>query len=120
MSSIKDFEMAQRIHIATVQLQAEIVTLRNAAVLATERAERAESRAAELEAMLGITPSAESLIREARAQDVAAIVAEKDALLELLREARDWFHPRDPKVPGALMDMCDRIDAAIDAAKEKP
>ena len=43
MSSIKDFELAQRIHIATVTLQAEIVTLRNAAVLATERAERAEA-----------------------------------------------------------------------------
>jgi len=50
MSSIKDFELAQRIHIATVTLQAEIVTLRNAAVLATELAEKAESRIAALEA----------------------------------------------------------------------
>ena len=48
MSSIKDFELAQRIHIATVTLQAEIVTLRNAAVLATELAEKAESRIAAL------------------------------------------------------------------------
>ena len=43
MSSIKDFELAQRIHIATVQLQSEIVTLRNAAVVATERAETSDA-----------------------------------------------------------------------------
>jgi len=50
MSSIKDFEMAQRIHVATVQLQAEILTLRNAAVLATERAEKAEAEVADYKA----------------------------------------------------------------------
>ena len=52
MSSVKDFEMAQRIHIATVQLQAEITTLRNAAVVATERAEKAEAALAAARARL--------------------------------------------------------------------
>ena len=69
MSSIKDFELAQRIHIATVTLQAEIVTLRNAAVLATELAEKAESR-------------------------IAALESERDALKDELRQAngvRDVF-----------------------------
>ena len=42
-----------------------------------------------------------------------AAEAERDALRQLMLEARDWFHPRDPKVPGALVDMCDRIDAAL-------
>ena len=37
----------------------------------------------------------------------------------LLLEARDWFHPRDPKVPGALVDMCDRIDAALAGEERK-
>jgi len=43
--------------------------------------------------------------------------AERDALRQLLLEARDWFHPRDSKVPGALVDMCDRIDAALKEGK---
>ena len=46
-----------------------------------------------------------------------AAEAERDALRQLMLEARDWFHPRDPKVPGALVDMCDRIDAALKEGK---
>ena len=97
MSSIKDFELAQRIHIATVTLQAEIVTLRNAAVLATELAEKAESR-------------------------IAALEAERDAMRDLLRRLRQWDMLSEGNTP-RLADRdywCEQIDAAIDAAKGKP
>ena len=53
---------------------------------------------------------------EATANHRAKVEAERDALRQLMLEARDWFHPRDPKVPGALVDMCDRIDAALKAS----
>jgi len=54
---------------------------------------------------------------EATANHRAKVEAERDALRQLMLEARDWFHPRDPKVPGALVDMCDRIDAALKEPK---
>ena len=55
---------------------------------------------------------------EAADKRIAALESERDALRQLLLEARDWFHPRDSKVPGALVDMCDRIDAALKEGKE--
>ena len=58
----------------------------------------------------------DALILETRERALKA-EAERDALRQLLLEARDWFHPRDSKVPGALVDMCDRIDAALKEGK---
>ena len=57
---------------------------------------------------------------EAAITAIAALRAERDALRQLLLEARDWFHPRDSKVPGALVDMCDRIDTALKEGKPWP
>ena len=127
MSSIKDFELAQRIHIATVTLQAEIVTLRNAAVLATELAEKAESRIAALEAENA------RLVVEFRKVEVlckeAAIDASRmyDTIGGLENACRISLSRADAlQAENRLLRECartpdlERIDAAIDAAKEKP
>ena len=118
MSSIKDFELAQRIHIATVTLQAEIVTLRNAAVLATELAEKAESRIAALEAERADLIK----INNKWAGEWDAMREERDALRDLLRRLRQWDMLSEGNTP-RLADRdywCEQIDAAIDAARSKP
>ena len=108
MSSIKDFELAQRIHIATVTLQAEIVTLRNAAVLATELAEKAESRIAALEAE-----------RDALKQDAVWLLQRARAIInrwqELYGEHQPQFLP-----PAHQIEWAEDASEFIDAAREKP
>ena len=70
------------------------------------RAERAEAELRQ-----------ERLIRDARAQDVAAIVAEKGALLELLRSI--VYRLNGGRVATSIAIIVD-CDAAIDAARSKP
>ena len=99
--------------------------------------EEAEARVAELEAMLGITPRAEALIRAAREQDVAAIVAELDAC-KVDSDRLSWLDRDDIKIgfgvdmtggpfvtilnrrSGKLISAMSNIRDAIDAARGKP
>jgi len=93
------------------------------------RADVAAARVAELEAMLGITPRAESLIRKARAQDVAAIVAEKGALRAWLNNNMTHYNTSEAGARPILAEFGKRVwyhvtddcvsfpfSAAIDAA----
>lgn len=111
MSSIKDFELAQRIHVATVQLQAEIVTLRNAAVLATERAERAEAAAASAR-----TDEEQAIARADKAE------AERDLLLDEI-EALNLpvpFGPQNGKAwHEAVQESLDALRADAERLRQK-
>ena len=99
MSSIKDFELAQRIHVATHELKARIAALEAEVARLTELDSYNTDIIARFDAKL------------------TAAEAERDALHELLRSIVYRLNGGRDATSIAIIVDC---DAAIDAARSKP